>query len=539
MKIITYDNSFKLEDTSIDAFSEVLDKAFAGINMERQNRLRIRLSLEESLLRIRDRFGEDQVVKAHIGKRFGKLVVRIEFENDPYNPLTDDENVLSDVCSSLLTEVGLSPLYMNINGTNALQISVLIPSISPAIKIIIAVLGGLLVGVIGNLLLSDPVKTMALNSVMSPLNELWLRILNVSSGPIIFFMVITTIMNTGKISERGGSARNTIARYFIFSFIMATVTMIFASQIFSLNYVDGSYSSSTVSDIMYGIARLIPNDIPSAFAQTNTPQILILAFVLGFIFHLLGNQIRTLRRVVRQINMVGLELARFISRLVPFFATVLIGLEIWQTGAEVFAEIGECLLIALSISIICMLVALLAVSIKQKTKVKTLEAKLREPFWITLKSGTLDAAFGITENNCSSLLGIDRKFSSISLPNGLVLYMPISAIGTLTFVTYVTMEYNVSTSPLWYVSAVIFAVLLFVATPPVPGANLLAYVVLFSQLGIPKIALIDAMVFDIIFGLFASAGNLFLLQLELINQSEKMGLLDKQKLRSKMPAKKK
>ena len=76
----------------------------------------------------------------------------------------------------------------------------------------------------------------------------------------------------------------------------------------------------------------------------------------------------------------------------------------------------------------------------------------------------------------------------------------------------------------------IFAVVLFVATPPVPGANLLAYVVFFNWLDIPSEALMDAMIFDIVFGILAGAGNQLLLQFELILQAERIGILNKKVL---------
>ena len=79
------------------------------------------------------------------------------------------------------------------------------------------------------------------------------------------------------------------------------------------------------------------------------------------------------------------------------------------------------------------------------------------------------------------------------------------------------------------------AVVVFVATPPVPGANLLAYVVLFATLGIPSEALMDAMIFDIIFGILAGAANQAMLQLELITSADHFGLLDYDLLRAPMP----
>ena len=128
-------------------------------------------------------------------------------------------------------------------------------------------------------------------------------------------------------------------------------------------------------------------------------------------------------------------------------------------------------------------------------------------------------------------LGIERHFATVSLPYGLILCMPVNVIGTLMFTMYSAAKYSLSISPGWLIVAVVLSVVLFVATPPVPGANLLAYIIIFGQLGIPGKALIDAMIFDILFGIFASAANQTVLQMDLIIQADKIGLLDLKKLR--------
>ncbi|MBQ1331378.1 MAG: hypothetical protein IIY36_00485, partial [Lachnospiraceae bacterium] len=109
--------------------------------------------------------------------------------------------------------------------------------------------------------------------------------------------------------------------------------------------------------------------------------------------------------------------------------------------------------------------------------------------------------------------------------------MPVNVIGTLMFTMYSAAKYSLAISPGWLIIAVVLSVVLFVATPPVPGANLLAYIIIFGQLGIPGKALIDAMIFDILFGIFASAANQTVLQMDLIIQADKIGLLDLKKLR--------
>ena len=69
------------------------------------------------------------------------------------------------------------------------------------------------------------------------------------------------------------------------------------------------------------------------------------------------------------------------------------------------------------------------------------------------------------------------------------------------------------------------------ASPPVPGANLLAYAAMFSWFGIPNDAFLDAMLFDIVFGFLASAQNITMLQMETALQARRLGLLDTEILR--------
>ena len=152
---------------------------------------------------------------------------------------------------------------------------------------------------------------------------------------------------------------------------------------------------------------------------------------------------------------------------------------------------------------------------------------------MTLRSGSLDAAYGTVEQCNAKLLGLEPSFSGLSLANGLVLYMPVSEICTITFILYTADKFYVTTSTMWYFFAVVLSVALFVASPPVPGVNLLAYVALFRLLGIPGDALIDAMVFDIVIGIFAGAANQTLLQMELIRQADKIGMLNHGILRRK------
>ena len=110
--------------------------------------------------------------------------------------------------------------------------------------------------------------------------------------------------------------------------------------------------------------------------------------------------------------------------------------------------------------------------------------------------------------------------------------MPSSIIGMISFVTFAALYSGIGITPVWILEAIVFALILLVAAPPIPGVNLLSYVVIIGELGIGKEYVIAAMIFDILFNAFGSAANQLLLHLDMILQAENMGILNQSVLRS-------
>ena len=187
MRINSYKDTFSLEAQNIDVFSEVLDKALLSIRTERQNRLRIRLSMEEALLRFRDRFGEEILVTATIASRFGRPFIQIELEGDPCNPLTQTETDLDDWNSSLMTAIGLSPRYNYIGRRNILKLILPVKGLNPILKIFISLVSGVLAGILGMHCLSAETQDTVNYLILEPFYDIWNHVLNLLSGPVIFF----------------------------------------------------------------------------------------------------------------------------------------------------------------------------------------------------------------------------------------------------------------------------------------------------------------------------------------------------------------
>ena len=160
----------------------------------------------------------------------------------------------------------------------------------------------------------------------------------------------------------------------------------------------------------------------------------------------------------------------------------------------------------------------------------TLLRKLKPSFIETLKTGQVAETYTLAVQCCRKQLGIQKIFTQRLLPMGLVLYMPVSMIGMIAFVMYASINSGGMITPMWIIKAIVFALILLVAAPPIPGVNLLSYVVIIGQLEIGREYIIAAMIFDIIFSMFASAANQTLLQTDLILQADRMGLINRNTL---------
>ena len=479
---------------------------------------------------MRDRFGEEVDVTLSMGGWLGRPFIQLSMEGEVFNPLSKREVDLDDWSGTLLTAVGLYPQYSYSRGRNILRLNLPGSKVNPGIKILVAVAVGMALGGILMAVLSSSQQAALTDVVLEPLYELWIRILSVMSGPVIFFMVLTTVLNTGGIEEEGGSSSRVVTRYFLISMVVGLAAIV-SCWFMRGNITTGQTLGVDAKDYLDGIFHLVPEDAFSPIIEANTPQILLLAFVLGNGIVMLGSRVEGLKTLVRQINMIGLLMTDWISRCVPYITAGLICYEILLHWTVILRNLWIVILISLIVSLVCMTCYLIYVGKNKGVKLELLMWKLWPSFKMAVRSGGLDEGYGETEADCIGKLGIEKHYTQISLPHGLVLFMPINVVGTLILTIYAALQFDVGISYGWLFIALLLSVIMFVATPPVPGANLLAYIMIFDLLGVPDMVLVDAMIFEVLFGIFASAGNQTMLQLDLLMQSDKIGLLDRDLLK--------
>ena len=538
MSQFKYDNfteEYELNEESIDEMSARVEDFLYALKMDRANALGIRLSIEEALLRWRDHFStkeEAPKVRFYAGKRFFRPIISIELKGEGIDPFEEVEGNTDsgDWVGTVMANIGLSPKYSYENGVNTLQLRLNRPRLNPGITLLVGILAGVVIGLLARMLAQHVDMEDLTYYFFMPLQSVFFRILQGTSGPVIFFTVLTAICGIGSAALMNKSGKRLIARFLLSSALLTVIYMALIILLLRPSH-EGSALGITAASMFGNLFEFVPGDIISPFLYTDSPQLILLAIIIGNALLMLGSQGDRLVKIANQANSVGLLVAEWISRIVPYFVAIILAFRILDGTIVKFKGI---LIPILSFHLFiagAFMIMLLVASRKYGVPVRDLWAKIKPSFMLALRDASVNSAFGENALCCERKLGISKKLTRYGLPLGLVIYMPASTVSLMASTMFAVHCYDVIVTPHWFILAVILVVALQAASPPVSGVDTLAYVAIFSRLGIPSEALIMAIVCDIIFGFASSAFNQAMLQLDLLNEADRLNLLNRDVLR--------
>jgi DAACS family dicarboxylate/amino acid:cation (Na+ or H+) symporter len=128
---------------------------------------------------------------------------------------------------------------------------------------------------------------------------------------------------------------------------------------------------------------------------------------------------------------------------------------------------------------------------------------------------------------CEKDIGLDSAFVKFCYPVGSVMFMPATAVCMSSVLCCFAESYNVGVSPAWVIAAVITIALLAIATPPMPGACVLMYSILFTQIGIPSEAFLLAVAANLVTDFYDTGYNVMGILLGMSGEGHRLGYLNR------------
>lgn len=514
-----------------DEISEHIGEFCRQYLKENRDVLRYRLSAEEYLLKWLDKDSIGKTLTLSCSKRMlTPPIITITMSGAPQNPVVTD-NADDGFSLGVLRSLGIGPIYSYSEGKNILQFDVRGHSDRKMLVFAGVIAGALLIGILGNLLIPAGIKSSINDIILTPVYDLFLTLLSLVSGPLIFLSVTWGIYGIGDTASLSRIGKSVIFTFIRNTFLACAggLSLVF---LFDLTYSDSKVSLSQASELIHLIFGCVPKNIVEPFSSGNTLQIIFLAIVIGICLIYLGKKTAGIAKAVEEINLMLQYIMEFISKLVPGLIFVVIVSLFWSGTLDVIKEAWKFFLILILGAFLIASVMVLIVSFRYKVKPPVFVKKCLPSFIIAVLTASSAATFDKTVSICNKKLGVDPSVTSFGVPLGMVMHNPIAALNNLLVVLFFSEIHGIECSCVTFITAVICASILAIASPPVPGGGLIVYTMLFTQFGIPLegIAVISAI--DLVTDFIITASEMLCLFPGIVLAADNVGMLNSDTLRN-------
>ena len=527
--------SFSLSGMDIDAASERLSAFLESIGVEHLNVLRISLSIEELLLRWRDVFGEKKAFTLVTNISWSRTRISIHLsgkEFDPTAPAETDEDEAEFNPELPLVAIGLFPQYSYRNGVNRLTLDLPRPYKYPVLNVLSPLLVGLVLGLLGRIILPGAVRDFVTGTLVDPIREAFYRLMNAVASPVIFLSILWSICGTGNALKIAKASRKTILSFLTACIAFGVQALLLGTLLFGLRPTLGASVRAEIYSIVTTIFDLVPDNIFTPTITSRAEQLIILGFIIGNMLLAIGSKTHRLIELVDEANNLGNLAVEWVCRVTPGFVAMMVTVELWGTADQALLRLLPPAAAFLVTMLAFVLIDVAWTSFRHHVPFPVLVKKLTPSYWIAMRNASVSASYGASESCCTRKLGIPAELASYALPRGLTIYVPASIFEMALFALYIAKTDGMAVSSSWLLKALIMVVGVSVATPPVTGIGVLNFLCLLTALNISHEVLTAFLVIDTLMSFFIPPVNQLLLQLHLVHDAKRQGVLNIKVLQS-------
>ncbi len=366
-------------------------------------------------------------------------------------------------------------------------------------KIVTAMLLGMLVGVILNILFSS--------SLLSQQSIIWLdsnlvfglfdtggqifvRSLKLLVVPLVLVSLICGVSALGNNSRMGAVALKTVVLYLSTTAIAISLAILTAVMVQPGVGIDLALASEFVAKDAPPLKQTLINIFPSnpveSMANGATLQIIVFALLFGFAVTKAGDQGKRITSFFNDLNTVIMKMVMMLMQLAPVGIFCLL--------AKLFADVGVGMIMSLGKYFLTVLFVLLLHSLGVYSlflkfltglSVKTFLSKLRPALALAFSTASSGATMPVTMRTVEQRFGVSKSVSSFTVPLGATINMDGTAIMQGVATVFIAQAYNIGLTFEGYLAVVLTATLASIGTAAVPGVGLVMLVMVLNQVGLP------------------------------------------------------
>lgn len=426
----------------------------------------------------------------------------------------DEEDAQEVLRNIVLKSTAEDLKYRHRNGINHIRMVVVRSKKEFLYKTLGAMFLAVIVGVLLSLLKDNPVPSALNKNLFSPISTMYLNALKMVVAPVVFFSIVSCIVQFSDLSELGRVGLKIIGLYLLTTFLAVGVG-IGAFYLFKPGNVavTGALSDAGIAasesvniSLRDTIVGIVPSNFVQPFIDANMLQLIFLAVLCGIGAGLIGQYSQMLKDIFSALNDLFLQITTMIIRFMPIAVFCSISSMVLKMGLHTLLDVlamfgtflaGLCLMMVLY----CLLIAFLA-----KISPLPLIRKYASTMLQIFSMASSNASIPINMEACENL-GISKKIYSLSIPLGATLNMDGSCIYLAVFALALAKAYGVPISGASLMGMIISIVVLSMGAPGIPGSGLICLSVLLTQMNVPTAAIGLVMGVDSLVGMFRTMSN--------------------------------
>ncbi|MBR1659154.1 MAG: cation:dicarboxylase symporter family transporter, partial [Oscillospiraceae bacterium] len=471
--------TYPLEPQAIDQIADEIQSFLISVSIPGKDCLRLRLAMEEILLRVMESPMPPESVELGTGKRFGRTTVSLHYGGVSFDPTQSGEE---DLGARILENLGMTPAWDYRGGVN--RVTLRPPKASGRSRLfylLVAVAAAAVLGAAGGLL-PESFRAAVIELMLTPMFDAFLGLINTIAGIMIFATVAAGVFGIGDTAALSRIGKVMFSRFLISALATAVLTLLLIQPFLHVVSAPPGEGQSQASEIVSMIFGILPDNPVLPFLSANTLEIIVMAVFTGVVLLILGERTRHLGTFVEECSTAFQTMMEYVCKLIPLFVFVSLLRQIWSGAVAELLGLWKPFLLLLMVNALVIAIMLLRTSLRVRVSPLLLLRKVTPAFFVAFTTASSMASYSTAKESCERKLGINSLLFDFGYPTGIVTYMPAAVITFCVLAGYFAELYGAEVSLAWYIMAGLVGSVLSVACPPTPGAMLTCYGILLAQL---------------------------------------------------------
>jgi len=380
--------------------------------------------------------------------------------------------------------------------------------------IFIAMLVGIVVGAMCNQLLPDAATATTVAGYVSLLTDIFLRLIKMIIGPLVFSTLVVGIAHLGDTSSVGRVGLKAIAWFLCASLAslllgIAMVNLLQPGVGLNLPLPDTHAATSLHNSgitLKEFVTHLVPKSIAEAMANNEILQIVVFSIFFGLAAASLGERAKTLVAAIDDLTRIMLKITAAVMSFAPIAVFAAMASIITTQGLGILLTYGKFMAgFYVSLLVLWGVLAIAGFAFLGRSVFRLL-GLIKEPLALAFSTASSEAAYPKTMEQLSKF-GVNRKITSFVLPLGYSFNLDGSMMYCTFAVLFIAQAYGIELSLGQQVTMLLILMVTSKGMAGVPRASLVVIAATLATFNIPEAGLLLIMGVDQFLDMGRSATN--------------------------------